>query len=147
MIFPSRRGIVGLMLTIALGIALGAATLLVGKEVAKGVEKKLPASMPENSGRELEEAFRSYQAARQSFLEAKSRKATDLRQKGEMLKKAESCLQKALRLNTPEIAPIEQPPKYPPKQKNSNSNPFTEDPVKAGALTPNPGYSETEPNQ
>lgn len=38
----SRRGIVGFMLTVALGVAVGAATLVVGKEVAKNISGKEP---------------------------------------------------------------------------------------------------------
>lgn len=106
------------MLTMALGIALGAATLLVGNEVAKGVDKKdggkgkkPPAltPLPSNSAQELEESFKAYREARRRYDEALAGKVADPRVLVEELKRAKVRLEKAILLNTPGLPSMEAP--------------------------------------
>lgn len=112
---PGRRGVVSIMLTLALGVAIGAATLLVGTEVAKNLEPPPPASagvaltsaFPANSARELEEAFQGYQAARRLYDKAVAARVQDLRAHLAVLRKAKQRLERAVILNTPGLPLVE----------------------------------------
>ncbi len=104
------------MVTMALGVAIGAATLLVGTEVAKNLDEKpaggvasftIQPDIPANSAQELEEAFREYQTARQAYDLAVAARGADLRQPLAALRRAKARLEKAIALNTPGLGPLE----------------------------------------
>lgn len=96
-----RRGIVGFMLTVALGVAIGAATLVVGTEVAKGVKEKVAKDGKTTKGAMSDpvvaEAWNAYQKAKKAYDEAVAAKQADVRQlKEEMDSRRETWKQAVL---------------------------------------------------
>ncbi|HOT29637.1 MAG TPA: LysM peptidoglycan-binding domain-containing protein [Candidatus Ozemobacteraceae bacterium] len=101
MVLHDRRGIVGFMLTVALGVAIGAATLVVGTEVAKGVKEKLSKDGKTTKGAMSDPvvagAWDSYQKAKKAYDEAVAAKKSDVRQlKEEMDRRRETWKQAVL---------------------------------------------------
>lgn len=126
-----RRGIIGFMVTMALGVAIGAATLLVGTEVAKNLEEKpagvasfaVQPDIPANSAQELEDAFREYQAARQAYDLAVAARGADLRPALAALRRAKARLERAITLNTPGLGVLDPRLATPPQASSASPSP------------------------
>jgi len=133
----NRRGIIGVLLTMALGLALGAATLVVGTEVANGPDKKtgnniVPAPSSSSTYAEADAAFREYQSARKAYDEAVENKYPDIDQISLQLQKSKARLERAILLNTPGVGAIptgDQSASNDTTDNVKSSNPFRETPV------------------
>ncbi len=145
-----RKGIIGLMLTMALGVALGAAALVVGKEVAKGYDKN-QASQPQGktaSGLSpaVDAAMTEFLNAQKAYEDAVFNRSPDWPQKKAAMKTARLHLEQAL-LGTQGI------PATGANQGSSSSNqgttvsttpnPFGEDSITPSTNTPQPGNSQS----
>lgn len=110
----SRRGIVGVVVTMAVGLAIGAATVFVGSEVAKGLKKdKTPPERVQhnsNAAAEVDQAFQVYQAAQRRYEQARDTGASDLRERQATFELARQRLERALLLNTPGVSQMQLPP-------------------------------------
>ncbi|HEY9070886.1 MAG TPA: hypothetical protein VIV61_11575 [Candidatus Ozemobacteraceae bacterium] len=101
----NRRGIIGFMVTLALGVALGAATLVVGTEVAKNVKEKksgdktavsTPKSGGANANPAAAAAWDEYQKARKAYAEARAANAPDAEQKKADVKRLRDAWKRAV---------------------------------------------------
>lgn len=104
----NRRGVIGFMVTMAVGIAIGAATLFVGSEIAKGLEEdkgnqKGSVSVISSSALEVEKAFTDYQSAQKDYERAVNQNSPYAQQYLERLHSAKRRLEIALLRNTPGV--------------------------------------------
>ncbi len=149
MALHDRRGIVGFMLTVALGVAIGAATLVVGTEVAKGVKEKVSKDGKTTKGAMsnpvVAGAWNSYQKAKKAYDEAVAAKKSDIRQLQEEMDRRRETWKQAVLEHTGKIGDR--------LSTGSRKNPFTGGNVqvdstgntsgKAEALPKNPVTSQT----
>jgi hypothetical protein len=122
-VFGFRRGVIGFMVTMAVGLALGVATVFVGSEVAKGLQKPTPPGVapapvltPIPAVRDVEEAFYAYQNAQYAYEEALAQRSPDAPQRFAEFQAARRQLERAILINTPGIPkglPLGEPPATP----------------------------------
>jgi len=114
MFLAKRRGIIGFMITLALGVAVGAATLVVGNEVVKNMknsdEKKEksgfqnPRYQIQNTS--LEMAAKRLARAQRDYYKSVTMQAGDLNEKSQALKQAKAEYERILKqMNSPATAP------------------------------------------
>ncbi|HOI89376.1 MAG TPA: hypothetical protein PLK28_02575, partial [Candidatus Rifleibacterium sp.] len=91
MIINNRRGVIGFMLTMAVGIALGAATLVVTNEMTRDDNKKkttLNSARTPSSPAAVEKAFEKYQKAYQEYQQAAGLGREDVKKYADAFKEA-----------------------------------------------------------
>jgi len=106
MIISNRRGVIGFMLTMAVGIALGAATLVVTNEMTRDDSRRndsLTAAQTPSSPAAVEKAFENYQKAYKEYQQAVGLGRADMQKYGEALQKAKRNLEIEILRNTPGV--------------------------------------------
>ena len=106
MIINNRRGVIGFMLTMAVGIALGAATLVVTNEMArddKGKKTTLGSASTPSSPASVEKAFEKYQKAYQEYQQAAGLGREDVKKYADAFKEAKRDLEIEILRNTPGV--------------------------------------------
>ena len=99
-----RRGFVGLMVTLALGAAVGAAVLVVGREIARSGSAKGPdqvARLARSRQGQLAAAAQAYVRAKESYDEALARKAPELVSRRETMLRARALYERLIMATTP----------------------------------------------
>lgn len=142
MVLHDRRGIIGFMLTVALGVAIGAATLVVGTEVAKGVKDKLSKDGKPTRGAMSDPvvagAWNAYQQAKKTYDEAVAAKKSDLQQLKEELERRRETWKQAVLERTGKSGDNQQP-------ADSRKNPFTGGNVQVDSTGGTSGKAEALP--
>jgi nucleoid-associated protein YgaU len=106
MIINNRRGVIGFMLTMAVGIALGAATLVVTSEMTRDDNKKkttLSSARTPSSPAAVEKAFEKYQKAYQEYQQAAGLGREDVKKYADAFKEAKRNLEIEILRNTPGV--------------------------------------------
>jgi|GEM_PF-875489 len=106
MIINNRRGVIGFMLTMAVGIALGAATLVVTNEMTRDDNKKkttLNSARTPSSPAAVEKAFEKYQKAYQEYQQAAGLGREDVKKYADAFKEAKRNLEIEILRNTPGV--------------------------------------------
>jgi len=106
MIINNRRGVIGFMLTMAVGIALGAATLVVTSEMTRDDNKKkttLNSARTPSSPAAVERAFEKYQKAYQEYQQAAGLGREDVKKYADAFKEAKRNLEIEILRNTPGV--------------------------------------------
>lgn len=106
MIINNRRGVIGFMLTMAVGIALGAATLVVTNEMTRDDNKKkttLSSARTPSSPAAVEKAFEKYQKAYQEYQQAAGLGREDVKKYADAFKEAKRNLEIEILRNTPGV--------------------------------------------
>ena len=106
MIINNRRGVIGFMLTMAVGIALGAATLVVTSEMTRDDNKKkttLNSARTPSSPAAVEKAFEKYQKAYQEYQQAAGLGREDVKKYADAFKEAKRNLEIEILRNTPGV--------------------------------------------
>ena len=126
-----RRGFIGFLLTMALGIALGTATLVASKEIITGSDKNKTQPTNQSSyadrAQALKVAWKSYDQARLAYESALAKKADNVSAKHETMLKAKGIMEKAILRATPGVPSILERPsgnsQIPATAPNSGSSP------------------------
>ncbi|NCB39689.1 MAG: LysM peptidoglycan-binding domain-containing protein [Erysipelotrichia bacterium] len=110
MLKQNKRGFIGVMLTMAVGIALGAAALVVSTEIAK--DKKQDAasssvSSSDGSAKNVEKAFDQYQKAYREYQQAAGLGRDDVKKYADAFKSAKRELELAILKNTPGVSEMD----------------------------------------
>jgi len=106
MIINNRRGVIGFMLTMAVGIALGAATLVVTNEMTRNDNSKkttLSSARTPSSPASVEKAFEKYQKAYQEYQQAAGLGREDVKKYADAFKEAKRNLEIEILRNTPGV--------------------------------------------
>lgn len=106
MIINNRRGVIGFMLTMAVGIALGAATLVVTNEMTRDDKDKkttLTSASTPSSPADVEKAFDKYQKAYQEYQQAAGLGREDVKKYADAFKEAKRNLEIEILRNTPGV--------------------------------------------
>jgi len=106
MIINNRRGVIGFMLTMAVGIALGAATLVVTNEMTRDDKDKkttLTSARTPSSPADVEKAFEKYQKAYQEYQQAAGLGREDVKKYADAFKEAKRNLEIEILRNTPGV--------------------------------------------
>lgn len=115
MITGNRRGVIGFMLTMAVGIALGAATLVVSNEIARDKNEKKSTSASQTSLRgtsspaDVEKAFDNYQKAYKEYQQAAGLGRGDIKKYSDAYKEAKRKLEIEIMRNTPGVQEMDLP--------------------------------------
>lgn len=101
MLRNDRSGIIGFMITLALGVAVGAATLVVGNEVVKDLKQKKQSSAVKNSApgpgtSELNLLYWQYDQAKRAYYSSVSQRSSDVQEKRAALIQAQQSYKLAL---------------------------------------------------
>ncbi|PKL45233.1 MAG: hypothetical protein CVV41_03840 [Candidatus Riflebacteria bacterium HGW-Riflebacteria-1] len=109
MLTLNRRGVIGFMLTMAVGIALGAAALVVSSEIARKDEEKQPfsAARGPSSPANVEKAFEDYQKAYRDYQQAVGLGRSDIKKYGDALRDAKKHLEIEIFRNTPGVSEMD----------------------------------------
>ncbi len=105
-----RRGVIGFMLTMAVGIALGAAALVVSNEMArenKDGKTVNPVVTGPSSPASVEKAFEEYQKAYKDYQQAVGLGREDLKRFSDAFKEAKRKLEIEIFRNTPGVAEMD----------------------------------------
>jgi hypothetical protein len=106
-----RRGVIGFMLTMAVGIALGAAALVVSNEMTrdndKDRNKSKSGAVSQGSPVNVEKAFAEYQKAYRDYQQAVGLGREDLKKYGEILQDAKKKLEIEIFRNTPGVSEMD----------------------------------------
>lgn len=109
MLTLNRRGIIGFMLTMAVGIALGAAALVVSNEIVRKENK--PSSFTRVKGpsspASVEKAFESYQKAYRDYQQAVGLGRKDVKKYADALREAKKNLEIEIFRNTPGVSEMD----------------------------------------
>lgn len=104
---PKRRGVIGFLLTMAVGVALGAAALVVTNEMQKEPEPGPLQKQVPSSPAAVEKAFADYQKAHEAYRQAVGRGRPDI----DKYKRAHDIAKHRLELeifrNTPGVADMD----------------------------------------
>ncbi len=106
MIINNRRGVIGFMLTMAVGIALGAATLVVTSEMTRDDKDRkttLTSARTPSSPGDVEKAFEKYQKAYQEYQQAAGLGREDVKKYADAFKEAKRNLEIEILRNTPGV--------------------------------------------
>ncbi len=105
----NRRGVIGFMLTMAVGIALGAAALVVSNEIARNDKEKRPfaAVREPSSPASVEKAFEQYQIAYREYQQAAGLGRPDMAKYVEKLREAKRHLEIEIFRNTPGVSEMD----------------------------------------
>ncbi len=105
----NRRGVIGFMLTMAVGIALGAAALVVSNEIARDDKQKQPfaAVREPSSPASVEKAFEQYQKAYRDYQQAVGLGRPDVAKYAEALREAKRNLEIEIFRNTPGVSEMD----------------------------------------
>ena len=105
----NRRGVIGFMLTMAVGIALGAAALVVSNEIAQKNSKDKPLSSfrGPSSPASVEKAFENYQKAYREYQQAVGLGRADVKKYGDQLREAKKLLEIEIFRNTPGVSEMD----------------------------------------
>lgn len=105
----NRRGVIGFMLTMAVGIALGAAALVVSNEIARDNKQKQPfaAVREPSSPASVEKAFEQYQKAYRDYQQAVGLGRSDVAKYAEALREAKRNLEIEIFRNTPGVSEMD----------------------------------------
>jgi len=105
----NRRGVIGFMLTMAVGIALGAAALVVSNEIARNDKEKQPftAVRDPSSPASVEKAFEQYQKAYRDYQQAAGLGRADLAKYADKLREAKRNLEIEIFRNTPGVSEMD----------------------------------------
>lgn len=145
MITANRRGVIGFMLTMAVGIALGAATLVVTNEIVRDKEKpseNAAGSSTLSSPVNVEKAFEDYQKAYREYQQAAGLGRADIKKYSDAYREAKRNLEIAIMRNTPGTQEMDLPILTGQKttsgtssqtsSSSQSSNPFSVDTVVIG---------------
>lgn len=108
MIKRNRKGVIGFLLTMAVGVALGAAALVVTSEMGK--EKKadpLKAAKVKSSPVEVEKAFEEYQKAYRAYQQAAGLGRKDIQKYADAYHEAKRRLEIEIFRNTPGVSDMD----------------------------------------
>lgn len=132
----NRRGVIGFMLTMAVGIALGAAALVVSNEIARDDKEKRPftAARGPSSPVSVEKAFEQYQKAYRDYQQAVGLGRPDVTKYAEALREAKRNLEIEIFRNTPGVSEMDMDA-FEQAQNASDANVPTA-PVFSDALSP-----------
>ncbi|PKL48135.1 MAG: hypothetical protein CVV42_10780 [Candidatus Riflebacteria bacterium HGW-Riflebacteria-2] len=105
----NRRGVIGFMLTMAVGIALGAAALVVSNEIVRNDKDKQPfaAARGPSSPANVEKAFEQYQKAYRDYQQAAGLGRPDMAKYAEALREAKRNLEIEIFRNTPGVSEMD----------------------------------------
>lgn len=111
MLINDRHGIIGFMLTMALGVALGAATLVVGNEVVKEVKSNKDGNTRQTGSKTggvisnpvVEKAWGEYQKARKVYDEAVFKRSADWQQKKIKMERLREAWKRTVLDHTPGV--------------------------------------------
>ncbi len=105
----NRRGVVGFMLTMAVGIALGAAALVMSNEIARDSKNKqsFTSYRGPSSPASVEKAFAEYQKAYRDYQQAVGRGRSDSKKYAEALRNAKKALEIEIFRNTPGVSEMD----------------------------------------
>ncbi|GAB4279442.1 MAG: hypothetical protein Kow0029_23320 [Candidatus Rifleibacteriota bacterium] len=108
MIFRNRKGVVGFLLTMAVGLAIGAAALVVSKEVQKDSQtSSLRAVSQPSSPEAVEKAFAEYQKAYREYQQAAGLGRADIQKYADAYFKAKRKLEIEIFRNTPGVSEMD----------------------------------------
>lgn len=102
----NRRGVIGFMLTMAVGIALGAAALVVSSEIARDdkANQSFTAYRAPGSPANVDKAFAEYQKAYRDYQQAVGLGRSDAAEYAEALRNAKKTLEIEIFRNTPGVS-------------------------------------------
>ncbi|MBF0409791.1 MAG: LysM peptidoglycan-binding domain-containing protein [Candidatus Riflebacteria bacterium] len=133
-----RSGVIDFMLTLALGVALGAATLVVTNEVIKGDDKETARNaqnLPHDQKQKLLlDSAKNFFQARKEYEDAVRNSSDDISVKRENLMRAKAVYERAVVINTPSPVPAgttqtaqnTNVPASNPQVESGRRNPFQE---------------------
>lgn len=110
MVKRNRKGVIGFMLTMAVGIALGAAALVVSTEIARDkTDKKsaLGSLRGPSSAVNVEKAFDEYQKAYKAYQQAAGLGRQDVKKYADAYKEAKQNLEMEILRNTPGVSEMD----------------------------------------
>jgi len=105
-----KRGVIGFMLTMAVGIALGAAALVVTSEMNRDKPEEVHPKIennPAGSPVKVEKAFEEYQKAYKEYQQAVGLGRADLKRYEDALKEAKKKLELEIFRNTPGVSEMD----------------------------------------
>lgn len=104
-----RRGVIGFMLTMAVGIALGAAALVVTSEMNREIPEEKPIVEKKQGGSpaKVEKAFEEYQKAYADYQQAVGMGRADLKRFEDAFKAARRKLELEIFRNTPGVSAMD----------------------------------------
>ncbi len=110
MYMGKKRGVIGFMLTMAVGIALGAAALVVTSEMNRDKPEENHPKIENNSAGspvKVEKAFEEYQKAYKEYQQAVGLGRADLKRYEDALKEAKKKLELEIFRNTPGVSEMD----------------------------------------
>lgn len=109
MLTGKRRGVIGFMLTMAVGIALGAAALVVSNEMVRENDGKTGTAGSQNSGSPVavEKAFEGYQKAYKDYQQAVGLGRADQKKYFDAFQEAKRKLEREIFRNTPGVSEMD----------------------------------------
>lgn len=134
MIIRNRRGVVGFLLTMAVGAALGAAALVVSSEIKKDAapDPFKEATVPSSPGA-VEKAFEEYQQAYKAYQQAAGLGRADVQKYADAYQQAKRKLEIEIFRNTPGVSNMDMTrfneAKTPQKQSESVAAPVNSSPA------------------
>jgi len=121
MIKRNRKGVIGFLLTMAVGVALGAAALVVSTEIKKdGQASPLTAAKSPSSPEAVEKAFEDYQRAYKAYQQAVGLGRKDVQKYADAYQAAKQRLEVEIFRNTPGVSEMDMN-KFEPKQDSGSS--------------------------
>ncbi|MFZ5949703.1 MAG: LysM peptidoglycan-binding domain-containing protein [Candidatus Rifleibacteriota bacterium] len=108
MIKRNRKGVIGFLLTMAVGVALGAAALVVSTEIKKdGQASPLAAAKSPSSPEAVEKAFEDYQQAYKAYQQAVGLGRKDVQKYADAYQAAKQRLEIEIFRNTPGVSEMD----------------------------------------
>lgn len=110
MVKLNRKGFIGFMLTMAVGVAIGAAALVVSNEIArdKNAKKSASSTLREpSSAVNVEKAFEQYQKAYKEYQQAAGLGRQDVKKYSDAYKEAKKNLEIEILRNTPGVSEMD----------------------------------------
>ena len=108
MIKQNRRGVIGFLLTMAVGAALGAAALVVSSEIKKDIgSETLKAASDPSSPAAVEKAFEDYQQAYKAYQQAVGLGRKDIAKYASAYREAKRRLELEIFRNTPGVSDMD----------------------------------------
>lgn len=122
MIKRNRKGVIGFLLTMAVGVAIGAAAIVVTKEIQKDQNNDpLKAASQPSSPAAVEKAFDNYQKAYREYQQAAGLGREDIEKYAEAYRQAKRELEIEIFRNTPGVSDMDME-KFNQESENSNQN-------------------------
>lgn len=105
--FFNRRGFIGLMLTVALGVAIGAAAVVVTREIRKDSPRPFEEVKKPFRPDELDAAYKAYQRALKAYMQAVGLGRKNLQKYADNLAAAKQRLEIEIFKSTPGVAEMD----------------------------------------